>query len=128
MPIAAVGHPTANWLEVPAIGLSTPVIDSACTAPVTHGATVRDLCAAQAVTYRVGHDPGIFAPVARVQPGAVIKYWYGADSLHSYLVTAINLVPRSQGDAYMFDGSWSHLDLQNMRGAGRPDGLDSGGR
>ena len=21
-------------------------------------------------------------------------------------------VPRSQGDAYMFDGSWSHLDLQ----------------
>lgn len=80
------------------------------------------------MTYRVGHDPGIFAPVARVQPGALIKYWDGADSLHSYLVTAINLVPRSQGDAYMFDGSWSHLDLQNTRGAGRLDGLDSGGR
>jgi hypothetical protein len=70
--------------------------------PIPQGVS-RDTCVS--VPYFVGHNPGVFAPLAGYGTGTVIDYWDHSGSKHVYRVVAVRDWARVNGYAPVIPGA-----------------------
>jgi len=111
--------PHNNWVMVPSVGINVAVgsyTDCSGAAPVPHDIAARDWCSVASTVYLVGHNPGVFTPLPRVQVGALARYWDAAGQAFTYRVTAVTLQSRNNDSEIMTPGP-PHLDFQTCANA-----------
>ncbi len=102
-----------STLLVPSVGLQVGVVDYAdCTGdtPMTRADAVHFLCTPAAVVAFVGHNPGVFTPLLRTQPGDRVSYLHDGTS-DVYVIGAVHRVSPQEAAAYTQDGSYPHMVL-----------------
>lgn len=97
-------------ISVPAVGLRVGVVDygdCAGNTAMTRVSAVHFLCAPSAVTTFVGHNPGVFTPLLRTQPGD--RVYYSHDGVQdAWVISARYRVSPQDAAGYTQDGSYPH--------------------
>lgn len=116
--VSARSHLTGPFGLNTAVGLYA---DCSAKTPLTKTEAAIDTCFTN-LTYFVGHNPGVFAPVMQLNVGDVVTYTDGSGRRHPLQVTALRDVPVdwspthgagvvAQIQTCTSQGSWRIVDL-----------------
>jgi hypothetical protein len=100
-------------LVIPSVSLQVGVIDYGdCTGDtvMTRSSAVHFLCTPATVAAFVGHNPGVFTPLLRTQPGDQVTYQHDG-AADTYVIGAGRRVSPQEAAAYTQDGSYVHMVL-----------------
>jgi len=97
-----------DWLSVPSVSLSVGLADYRdCTAvtPLTRVSGARDWCVPEDVTLLIGHNPGVFTPLAGAREGAAALYWDHMGHETEFRIQAVSRLSKADADARSQEGS-----------------------
>jgi hypothetical protein len=100
---------------VPSIGIDVVVgsyTDCNASTPVPCGIAARDWCVPDGTVHLLGHNPGVFSTLHRVQPGALVRYWDGNGNATTYAVRSVTRMSVNE-DSEIHTPGPPHLDFQS---------------